>query len=145
MSGHVTPIKIFGLGTINQFTNSVASIDVPADGEIIAITGHVSASGMDALDDKAYAELSFLSTHQIEINDARGSIIEVLIRQAFLTTGGGNSSENISLTFPAGYGIPVNGGERIHLHTFGDSGVIPKGTFVIYLAESGGRRAKRRR
>ena len=80
MSGHTAAIKIHGIGTINSFTSGVASIDIPEDGEILSVMGHVSGLGMDALGDQAIAELSFLSTHQIEVNDARGSILDIMVR-----------------------------------------------------------------
>ena len=145
MSGHVTAIKIAGTGTVSVATNDVASIDIPSNGEIIAVMGYVTVSGFDALDDKGYAELSFLSTNQIAVNDARGSILEVTVRQSFLTSGGGNGSQMVTMTFPSGYGIPVNGGERIHLHTQGSTGNTPTAAFMIYLSEGGSRRAPRRR
>lgn len=145
MTGHTAAIKIHGIGTVNQFTSGVASIDIPEDGEILAVLGHVSGAGMDALNDQAIAELSFLSTHQIEVNDARGSILDVMVRQGFLTNGGGATSAIVSISFPSGDGIPVNGGERLFLHTFGDAGVIPKATFMIYLSSGGARRRTRRR
>jgi hypothetical protein len=145
MTGHVTPIKIFGEGTISSFSSSVANIDVPEDGEILAIMGFVSGKGMDGDGDAIYAELSFLSSHQIETNDARGSILEVAHRVVVGAAGAMQSSENVSIGFSPGSGIPVNGGERIHLHTFGSTGVTPKGSFLIYLSAGGARRATRRR
>ncbi len=145
MSNHVTPIKIAGDGTISVTSNSVVTIDIPEDGEILAISGFVDGQGMDALDDKAVAELSFLSTNQIEVNDARGSILEVAIRQGFLTSGGGSVSQGVTLSFGPGWGIPVQGGERIHMHTFGSTGVTPNGNFIIYFSAGGTRRSTRRR
>ena len=145
MTGHVTPIKIFGTGTTNQFTSDVSSIDIPEDGEILGIMGHISANGMNLADDKVYAELSFLSTHQIESNDARGSILEVMVQFGMLSSGAGPASQMITLSFIPGSGIPVNAGERIHLHTFASNGPVPKGTFMIYLSSGGARRSSRRR
>ncbi len=145
MSGHLAPIKIYGLASGSGFVSGVASIDIPEDGEILAVVGHVSASGMDALNDQAIAELSFLSTHQIEQNDSRGSILEVSVMQAFLTTGGGNASQTTLLTLNPGWGIRVNAGERIHLHTYGSTGVTPKATFMLYLSAGAPRRSQRRR
>ena len=145
MTGHVTPIKIYGKGTISAFTNSVAAIDIPEDGEILAVVGFITASGLDTIADQAIAELSFLSSNQIEINDARGSILEVAIRHGGDATGGGLASENVSVVFTPGSGIPVTAGERVHLHTFADTGVTPKGTFLMYLSSGPARRSKRRR
>ena len=145
MTGHVTPIKIFGEGTISVFSSDVASIDIPEDGEILSILGFVSGKGMDADGDQAYAELSFLSTHQIESNDARGSILEVATRMSLGAAGVAKSNESVVISFTPGSGIPLNAGERIHLHTFGSTGVTPKATFMLYLSTGGARRARKRR
>ena len=144
MTGHVTPIKIFGAGTISVATNDVAAIDIPEDGEILAILGTLNASGMDDAD-RASCELSFLSTNQIQINDARGSILEVSIRSVLSTNGGLIAAESVALSFSPGSGIPVNAGERIHLHTEGTTGVTPTGMFMIYLSAGRAKRASRRR
>ena len=144
MTGHVTPIKIFGTGTVSVVTNDVAAIDIPEDGEILAILGTLNATGMaDA--DRASVELSFLSTNQIQVNDARGSILEVTIRSVISTNGGLVTAESVALSFTPGSGIPVNAGERIHLHTEGTSGVTPVGMFMIYLSAGRAKRASRRR
>ena len=144
MSRHVSTIKIFGVGTVSVFTNSVAAIDIPEDGEIVAIVGTVQGMGMGA-DDTATAELSFLSTNQIDTNDARGSILEVSTRTGAVSTNGqAKSSDNIALSIPDG--LPVNAGERVHLHTRGSAAVTPEGVFTLYLRTTGGgRRVGRRR
>ena len=145
MPGHMTPIKIAGAGTVSVTSNSVVQIDIPEDGEILAISGFVDGSGMDALNDKAVAELSFLSTNQIEVNDARGSILETAVRVAGNTGGFAKGSEHVTLSFTPGSGIPVSAGERIHMHTFGSTGVTPNGNFMLYLSAGGAKRARRRR
>lgn len=137
-------IRIAGSGT-GAADNDVASIDVPADGELMAVSGTLIAAGA-AADDAATAELSFLSTSQIDVNDARGSILQVRKATGAVTTSGqtGNSQQ-ISISFPGG-GIPVAAGERIHMHTAATGGVTPTGIFDMYFSlKGGGRPAMRRR
>lgn len=138
-------VKIAGTGTAGATSNDVASIDIAEDGFIVGILGYIEALALSS-GDAAIAELSFLSTQQQQANDARGSIMEIIIQAgAVVTSGNTKASENVFMSLPEG--IPVAAGERIHLHTFADSGVTPLGVFMLYLSFSPGtgRRAQRRR
>lgn len=138
-------ISVFGTGTEAVTTNDVAAIDIPEDGLIIGILGRVLGDVM-ASEDEAHAELSFLSTNQIDVNDARASIMQVMVKTGTVTTSGqGKASETVWLGIPEG--IPVAAGERIHMHTHATTGVTPTGLFMLYLTftPGTGRRSQRRR
>lgn len=139
-----TIIKIVGTGTISTTTSGVATIDVPEDGTIEAIHGMVFGAAM-ADNDNCSAELSFLSTNQFNLNDARGAIAEVTVKSSSVTTSGQGPASAMQY-FNFNPGIPINAGERLHLHTDASSGVTPTGQFTIYMRTSGGgRRARSRR
>jgi len=138
-------IKISGTGDVNATTNDVASIDIPEDSLIVGVYGLITGAGM-ATEDLAQAEISFLSTNQIGVNDARGSIMEVSVMTNTVTTSGqAQASSELFMSLPDG--IPAAAGERVHLHTFGSAGVTPSATFTLYLVTTPGtgRRATRRR
>ena len=152
-------IKVSGAIAANDTDqNDIAAIDIPEDGEILAVGGILigdydpgpaaSANFTIAL----IAELSFLSTNQFGANDARGTIAGIgctciLHWSEAAETGGagGKLSEFGNITFPEG--ITVNAGERIHLH--GSSSLTDAtavASFLLYLKTKGGaRRARSRR
>lgn len=138
-----TIIKIAGTGTVAVTTDGVASIDVPEDGEIVAIAGVVYGTGM-ADDDRAMAEISFLSTSQFGVNDARGAIVGLVVQVGVVTTSGQAQAQDSGVIVFGGAGIPVNAGERIHLHTSATTGVIPSATFMLYMTTTGGGRRSRK-
>lgn len=154
-----TIIKVAGTVPAGVATSDIAAIDIPEDGEIICIggliLGHNEQTVNTAIENDIFhvsSELSFLSTHQIGANDARGTIAGIGVSSYILfgetgETGGGcaKMSEIASICFDEG--ISVNAGERIHMH--GNSNVAnltADVTFLIYLkTKGGGRRAGRRR
>ena len=145
MSGNISIIKIFGAGNVGATTNDINSVDIPEDGEIFAVHGHIFALAMNA-DDQARGELSFLSMNQIGSNDARGSIFEILTATSNLTTSGmGPGGAMAQLVLPSGGGIPVVAGERIHVHTLASAGVSPTVTFMMYLNFFRSKTSRRRR
>ena len=93
--------------------DSVASLDIQNDGYITGLSWFMTPVGCDALNDGVAAEVSFMSTNTFNVSDVRGSIDMVGSVINFLTSGGGNMAvvknmENLK--------VPVNAGERIHLH-----------------------------
>lgn len=136
-------IKVSGAGSVSTTSNDVASIDMPQDGEIRGVLSHVRGSGI-ATGDRATAEISFLSTNQIGVNDARGSITEISQQTGDITTSGqADASNSFYQAFDPG--IPVQGGERLHMHTSASTGVTPTGTFMLYITVGGTRRRSTRR
>lgn len=153
-----TIIKVAGIVPANDTTNDISAIDIPEDGEILAIGGVILGlyskvpGASQNLTLQLSSELSFLSTNQIGSNDSRGSIAGIGVACVFNYAeagetggGGGNLSEFGVITFPEG--IIVNAGERIHLHGFSNSAdLTAAATYVLYLKTKGGaRRAGRRR
>ena len=125
--------------------NSAGAIDIPQDGVVENILAWMNPLGLDALSDQCRIELSFGSVNSFDANDARISILEVAVAQNFLTTGGGVSSAPLWM---GGINIPVAGGERVHLHTFGSTGVTGTGGAYLYFDARGiapTRRTRRRR
>jgi hypothetical protein len=153
-----TVIKVAGNIPASVFTSSIVSIDVPEDGLIMGVQAlmvpnFVPAVGIrNNLTSHLVAELSFNSTHQININDARGTIagigvaIQELYAEATETGGGsGKFSETSNLWIDGG--LIVNAGERIHMHGSSSGlNLTADVTFLMYLKTSGGgRRALKRR
>lgn len=136
-------VKLGGTGTISVATSGVACVDIPQEGFIVGILGHVRGSGM-ATGDSAEAEVSFLSTHQFLVNDARGSLMEMATKTGDITTSGqAQASQTTFMSFLDG--IPVAAGERLHLHTQGSTGVTPTGLFMLYILLGSIRRRSQRR
>lgn len=126
--------------------NDLASVDMIQDGKIMAVAAHLTPKNPGSSDESLRAELSFLSTNQIQSNDARGSICKIEEEIVF-ATGVGRQSFGRSLFFEFPGGIPVNAGERIHLHSSGSTGADAEITFDMYVdfVGSGSRGASRRR
>lgn len=122
--------------------DAVSTIDIVEDGKIKAIYMCLGPSGMDALDDNLIAELSFSQTNTISINDSRQSLFQMIISQQFLTTGGGIGAQSANIT---DLQIDVRAGERIHLHTFADTGVGGRIVAYIYVLDKSGTATRRRR
>ncbi len=131
--------------TTSEPGNDIASVDIQDDGFIEAAYLDVSVAGADALTDEAIIEVSFASTNTFSVNDVRSSILMARIVQNFLTSGGGVQGKSVSIAL--GKGIPVNAGERIHMHGTVSSGGTVRGICYLYVVTSRGvtRRATRRR
>jgi len=135
--------KLFGNVLAGVVTDSMASADIQNTGHITALAFNVDADGMDALNDHAKLEVSFMSTNTFTTNDVRGSVAMHGVTLQFLTTGGGIGSNSLSIS---GLSIPVEAGERIHLHSSASAGVTAGGTCYLYIDDGvdDGGRAKRR-
>lgn len=154
-----TIIKLAGVIPANTTTNDIAALDMPEDGEIMClgglITGLFAPTVGGTLENNTFylaAEISFLSTNQIGVNDSRGSIGGIGLSSyiAFseaTETGAGAAklSEQNSLCIEGG--IPVNAGERVHLHGISSLALLTANvTFLMYIkTRGGGRRASKRR
>ena len=100
--------------------NAVASIDIPSDGFITGIDwdGNVN---LDADGETMNAELSFIATNQVAVNDVRGRISSVSAQVAVLTAVG-----EVAFNLQKWIGpmdLSVAGGERIHMHFQSSTGV----------------------
>lgn len=129
-------------GAINADADAIASIDIQNDGFINAMLIAMTAAGMDALSDQLRVEISFLSSNTLENNDSRGSLITMAISQNFLTTGGGTSGGNNSVS---GLRIQVSQGERIFMHGKISTGVSGKATAYLYVDDGVDQKPARRR
>jgi len=138
----LTVIRVFNDGSTTA--DSVASIDVPEDGDIVGIHGNLAAAGMDAAGDSVEVELSFLSTNQLGTNDARGSLMALDVRNTVATVAA-ITNDSLSTFIGIPDGIPVNAGERIHLHRIVSTGASARARFDIYFKTSKVTRRTRRR
>lgn len=139
--------KITSVIVASATTNSAAAIDISQDSVITGIQGIIQGEYTTPATGSVYvgAELSFLSTNQININDARGSLCEVVASGVILSTEGGYKlSECIYLSH---LDVNVAAGERIHLHTISSvANLVGQATFLLGLSATGvARRAPRRR
>ncbi len=135
------PMTIYKLfGSVSQ--DSSATIDVQLDGEIQSILMTTDCSGADALNDGMRAELSFLSTNSFGTNDTRGSLMMIHNRMGILTQGGGNMDNNFSVS---GLEVPVNAGERLHLHISHQGGATGTCHAYVYIRDKGVTRTPPRR
>jgi hypothetical protein len=139
MGSEASVIKI--VATSTGTADDLTSIDIPEDGEIIAVNGVIQSPDA-ALAEGNTVELSFLSVNQMTANDARGSIFNIVGR-AQGGTGVIGYAVNSNLTLPKG--IPVVAGERIHLHNVMSAAhtCIIQISLIILLS-GGGRQNKRR-
>jgi hypothetical protein len=113
----------------NASGDSVASLDVQLDGEIMALHMSAQAIGVNAADEGVTAELSFLSTNTFNANDVRGSLMIVSVVSGMLTSGMGKMADNSQIS---SLEIPLNAGERIHLHVL-DIGTLTGRSCQAYL------------
>ena len=135
-------IKLAGSGMTGS-SDSVVSIDMPEDGEIIAISGTISDDTM-VIAERVRIEISFLSTSQFNSNDARGAIFMMSLG-SITTTGGSSAHANHAVSF-GGDGIPINAGERIHMHASITGSPAAEAEVLLYIKLKGGaRRSTRRR
>ena len=143
-----TIIKVSGALPNAATTNSISSIDIPEDSEIVSIGGLIVTTVAQAAAGlwSAVAELSFLSTNQIGTNDARGAVAGIGVTfEIFGAAAGTKTSEQNALTFPEA--IIVSAGERMHLHGITNlvgPGSVATATFLLYLRTKGGGRRRAR-
>lgn len=134
--------------------SGLASIDIPEDGLITCIGGAISgiySPGVAVQTSQSLqltAELSFLSTSQIGVNDSRGSIAGITVANTFLfsevteTGGGGAKMSEMGDICPPG-GIIIQAGERIHLHGLSNwPNLVGTAVFVLYITTKGGGRRR---
>lgn len=114
-------------------TDAAAQLDIPEDGDIVAIHGEMVASDLDTDADRIEAELSFLSTSQFTTNDARGSIAALRL-MGTVETLVGVATPRAALDIALGDGIPVAAGERLYIHVSASAGVNPRISFHVYIA-----------
>lgn len=152
-----TVIKVSGIIPANVTTDGVAIIDVPEDGEILAISSVLMGlfdpqASLPNTILKLAAELSFLSTNQFLKNDSRGSIFNTGVSGMMSASseapeaGGGalKLSEHAVLSFDKG--IIINAGERLHLHSISNAiDLTADITFTLYIKTKGGARRVRAR
>jgi len=104
-----TPLNMYA-----NFTGSAdaaATLDIPEDGTIkgIYITG---SALLDASNEAATFEVSFIATNQIVSNDSRATLAILRLRSGLLTSGAvlGASAAHIPMD------VEVAGGERMYVH-----------------------------
>jgi len=92
-------------------TDSAATIDIREDDTITCV--YLNPAGIAISDGSAYVvQLSFASTNQFTSNDAASAIITY--RREFELMTSGAAAIDTHVVLPCN--IPVQGGERIHLH-----------------------------
>jgi len=135
----VYKLRIPGTGGTED---SLASLDVQFDGEIVAIAGTMDAD-LDADAESCACEVSFLSSNSIATNDARGSLFMMRIRLSETTAASGNvSAVSHSVSNLA---IPVSAGERIHGHMLSTAAVVCTAHVYIYVNDGSPAELRRRR
>lgn len=120
---------------------SLASLDVQFNGVIQAIAGTME-SDADADADRSAVEVSFLSSATFGVNDARGSIFMMRNQWALTTSGVYVTGLTQSVS---GMEIPVNRGERIHMHLFATTAVVTRADVYLYVRDASDPRLTRRR
>ena len=126
--------KLFAAVPNAATTNSIATLDIQEDGFIIAVSIYIDPSTLDAVDDEIRGEVSFMSSNTFAVNDTRGSIFQHGVSQQFLTSGGGMGGLTSSLS---GLLVPVEAGERVHLHSLSVAGGSGSSmTCYLYVEDS---------
>ncbi len=108
---HTTTIQMYA----STGGEAAASIDVPDEGELLAVQLEVYSGDINALGDFVHAMLSFGSSSQFTTNDARNVIARAVSGAAGITSGFFRGDGKTLLTY--GDGLKVFSGERIYLHT----------------------------
>jgi len=101
-------------GATGGAQNAIASIDVPANGDLVGVDWDVN-SDMDTDLDITTFELSFGSTSSITTNDTRSRISTCATGAVSILTAVG-ASVGKGTKYVALPDIPVGMGERIYLH-----------------------------
>jgi len=112
-------IGLFGAIT-GDTQDAVASIDVPSDGFITGLDWDMNLN-LDADGEAMNAELSFIATNQVGVNDVRGRISSISVMTSAITAAG--TAFPVIQKWIGPMDLAVSGGERIHLHTVGGTGV----------------------
>lgn len=139
---------LFPIGIFNDATGGTedTTIDVPNDGEIVALSWGVAGRGLDSLGDEVVAVFGFSSTSQAITNDSR-SIID-LVRVVLNEDGTAANSHIMGInsyrTFSPD-GIPVEAGERLHLISILSTGVTAEINLIVYFSFKKTSRASTRR
>jgi len=115
MSTTVIGMRAAGTGGTE---NALASIDIPFDGVITGVDWDCRAD-LDADTEQFNAELSFIATSQLALNDVRGRVSSVAA-QISLTTSGAPVVSIAKWVGPMD--LPVQGGERLYIHVVTTAG-----------------------
>lgn len=132
--------KLYALFT-GGTENAGASLDIQFDGFIEAMLLDVVAA-IDAIDEDARTEVSFLSTNTIQSNDARGSLMTAMLNGQALTSGGFQNSAKVVV---APVRIPVSAGERLYCHAVSDASITMEVNSYLYVNDTSDPRLRRRR
>ena len=122
--------KLRALGT-GGTEDSAASLDIQFEGFITAIWGAMDAD-LDTADDTARFEVSFLSSNTHAVNDARGSLFQMRLREAQTAAGANMAAVNGGI---GGIRVPVLQGERIHMHVEATAGVSSTCQCYLYVED----------
>ena len=125
--------KLNGPQSSGAVTDGIATLDIQEDGFITAVMLNIHADGMDAFNDRLQGEVSFMSSNTFDVNDTRGSICMHSLSQQLLTSGGGIGASSIAVS---GLQIPVDAGERVHLHGKSEGGSQAHITCYLYVEDS---------
>ena len=125
--------KLSGAGT-GGAENGIAQLDVQFDGIITAVHGSITAA-LDANQEFAIAEASFISTSSINSNDTRGSIFTIRSQIGLVTSGMAKTAENASV---GGLAIVVNAGERLWLHLNVSASTVATAEIYLYVEDGQG-------
>lgn len=132
--------KLFA-GTTGGTESSLASVDIQFAGDIVAIS--VAAThDADADGEQHSVEVSFLSSATFAVNDARGSLLIAGSKMHLTTSGGVNTAYNHSAN---GLRVPVNQGERVHVHCSSTAGVVGQFHVYLYVNDAADEQLRRRR
>lgn len=116
---------------------SSAMIDVPKDGVIRTITLGIEISDTaPATTDVGRAELSFLSSNQIGVNDARGSLCEVDHQFAHVNLAATLATIAMSGTpfcILTPIAVKVAAGERIYLHVTATGSLVAAASAYLFI------------
>lgn len=118
--------------------DALATLDIVADGRIVAIGGYMDPAYAGA-DGSVRSELSFASSSGFASNDTRSSFWGMASRHDFTTSGGVQSVVNEMVT---GLDIPVALGERLYLHATGTA-VTTIFTIWLYVEDKQGSAGRR--
>jgi len=122
--------------------DGIAALDIQFDGEIVAILGAMDGD-LDADAETIACEVSFLSGNTTAINDTRGSLFMMRIRNAE-TSAVGNMPVAVNNAVSS-LRIPVSAGERIFMHVIATAGVVSTSNVYIYVNDGTPADLRRRR
>ena len=134
------PINMQAGFTASQ--DAAATIDIPEDGNIKGI--HMAcAAQLNADNEAATFEVSFIATNQISSNDSRATLAVVRLRVGLLTSGAAAAHSNVFIPMD----VEVSGGERLYVHATLAGTTSAGMNAIIYLetARPVTRRSRRRR